>query len=403
MNNLNNNVEINEPNNTGNVLNQFVDADYNNTDRALTKIENIVRSAIETSEDNLINESTSISESFPHYGDPTKGIFAQVKKIHNEVKDLPDMKEFVSSSEGNKLTDLIENQINGKTNISNVFTPETLLQNWKERPFGSFGENTLNNLCSKAIKADYHLVSEYVDVSVKPFALIPYGLMYSSLVKLYARNMRPISEYNHILSAKDKLEFLRRRNLNITVFMGITAPMITYFFINYITNHSVLDSFIVNLHQGGSGAIDTTSAIAQSSENLKLLPFLSLFNKNKGGKIFKVIFSILVSMGLLLYFVGIDNILLFIININSQYFKVFCLIIVLLCNFYYISSLFLYSLFYTNEINIPEMLPSFIQRWLVEIKTLSRSAVFWIIIRETIVEISILTILLIFIILSFKV
>lgn len=106
--------------------------------------------------------------------------------------------------------------------------------------------------------------------------------------------------------------------------------------------------------------------------------------------------TIIIFIVLLIYFIGLDNLFLFIFSIKLFYIKLLCILLIFLCLIYFIFTLFLFTLFYKNTIKIPPFFPNFLQIELQNIKILSKSPGEGIryIISKIIIDICILTIVL---------
>jgi len=88
----------------------------------------------------------------------------------------------------------------------------------------------------------------------------------------------------------------------------------------------------------------------------------------------KLVLKIIVPLIFIVYSIGLDNIIIFLITTNVLYYKIIGLIILVLTIFYYLSSIVLYILFSKNNISIPKNIPPFLNYWLSEIKVLSRES-----------------------------
>lgn len=93
--------------------------------------------------------------------------------------------------------------------------------------------------------------------------------MYSSLVKLYANKLYPIDKANMFKQPEHKLEFLKRRNRHLSVFMAITAPVITLVLLKSV-NHSIFESININLNNHTTNLIDQSSDIINSQSQSQL-------------------------------------------------------------------------------------------------------------------------------------
>lgn len=109
----------------------------------------------------------------------------------------------------------------------------------------------------------------------------------------------------------------------------------------------------------------------------------------------KTVLKVILPVILIIYNYGFSNILLFMLSIKSLYYNIFILILILLVLFYTISSIVLYILFSKNNFKIPTNLPKYLTNWLIEIKVLSKTPVYNIIIRRLSFETYILTLALI--------
>jgi len=63
--------------------------------------------------------------------------------------------------------------------------------------------------------------------------------------------------------------------------------------------------------------------------------------------------SIFISIGILVYCIGLDSLLVFILSIKLKYFILVYILFILFFIMYYMFIIFLYFLFRQNEINIP--------------------------------------------------
>lgn len=83
-------------------------------------------------------------------------------------------------------------------------------------------------------------------------------------------------------------------------------------------------------------------------------PFLFLMSR------IKLILKILAALIFIIYSIGLNNIIIFLITTNVLYYKIIGLIILVLTIFYYFSSIILYILFSKNNISIPKNIPPFL-------------------------------------------
>jgi len=83
--------------------------------------------------------------------------------------------------------------------------------------------------------------------------------------------------------------------------------------------------------------------------------------------------SIIISICILVYCIGLDILLAFILSIKLKYFILVWILFILFFIMYYMFIIFLYYLFSQNEIKIPALLPHFMKEALTDIKILSRS------------------------------
>jgi len=102
--------------------------------------------------------------------------------------------------------------------------------------------------------------------------------------------------------------------------------------------------------------------------------FFSLFVLMSSSVKQKLVLKIIVPLIFIVYSIGLDNIIIFLITTNVLYYKIIGLIILVLTIFYYLSSIVLYILFSKNNISIPKNIPPFLNYWLSEIKVLSRES-----------------------------
>lgn len=56
----------------------------------------------------------------------------------------------------------------------------------------------MNSIVSNIIKKDYTYVNDIINISVKPLSLIPAGLTYTTLVRLYLNKMNQDNSINFI-------------------------------------------------------------------------------------------------------------------------------------------------------------------------------------------------------------
>jgi len=326
-----------------------------------------------------------LEESFPKIYGPNAepdGVFAALRKIHKNIQDIPGVEE-----NGSKLTELIESNLDEAINRSNPITGD--MNAWTSRPFGSFGDDSLNNIASRIINLDYKIITDNADIIIQPLSLVPAGIMYTSLVRLYVNRIVPMEPINQFVRSKDKMQFIRLRNAHIRTFMLITAPLITVGLL-HVLDHSIFNSVSFSLHENLSSETDVSSDM--SSSVLKKIGFFILGHnsqkKNRGSwtKWIKVIMSIFISIGILVYCIGLDSLLVFILSIKLKYFILVYILFILFFIMYYMFIIFLYFLFRQNEINIPAWLPPFMKEGLTGIKILSRSHALWYIIRMCLIQ-----------------
>lgn len=69
---------------------------------------------------------------------------------------------------------------------------------------------------------------------VEPLKVMPVGLLYGSIVKVFARQMYPISALNKLNTEQQKLNFLRKRRVSVGIFMATYAPLISSTLLNCV-------------------------------------------------------------------------------------------------------------------------------------------------------------------------
>src|ERR1700733_15986020 len=99
--------------------------------------------------------------------------------------------------------------------------------------------------------------------------------------------------------------------MNIASFMFVTGPLITLALLSSV-NHLIFEEVNLNLHKVST----SDTSIIQESGIIKNITLFSLFKNNIGPKFFKIILTIIILISLLIYFIGLENLLLYIININ---------------------------------------------------------------------------------------
>lgn len=105
--------------------------------------------------------------------------------------------------------------------------------------------------------------------------------------------------------------------------------------------------------------------------------------KNKHSiniKFFIRIIDIIIYMGIFLFLMGLNQLLLFILNDNLQYFKLFWIVVCLLMIIFLIFIMLIHALFFFDKketIRIPKFLPYFIQKFLYNMKIISKHRILW--------------------------
>jgi hypothetical protein len=406
INNNNNNKFNNNYNNSTNFANYNNSTnftDYNNIiqnmgndsldNLSLVQVNKITKSKLDKYLENNSAKSIIYEESFPNLFKETPVgelfLFDIIKQINSKLASSNELSQIINGTKCIKLIDLIHEELTSSYSDSSInpFTKGENFTNWQNRPFGEFGDNNLNDLTKKLINTDFNLLIKNLDINVKPLKPLNFftaAFFYHNLVKLYAYKIFPITKVYLFKTDEDKLKFIRVWQMNIASFMFVTGPLITLALLSSV-NHLIFEEVNLNLHKVST----SDTSIIQESSIIKNITLFSLFKNNIGPKFFKIILTIIILISLLIYFIGLETLFLYIINININwmYFKLFWIFAYSLYYIYFFIILFLYSLFNKNDITIPTYLPFFIKNWLDIIKHLSKSQGYWFMIRIYLSEI----------------
>ena len=383
------------------------------TDKSMVKY---VQHVKETVLDKYINnnppQSESFAESFPNYGDDKKGIFASLKHLFKQINESKEFNKLIEKNKEKSLSDLIAENLKKSDDSTNTNPFNTLesLTSWKERPFGHFGDSSLNSIVSNIIKKDYTYVNDIINISVKPLSLIPAGLTYTTLVRLYLNKMNQDNSINFMKTAEEKLRFLNKRNREINIVTFLIAPIVTLTLVS-VFNHSILDSFNISLNNNNnlpyftdqlneSSVVNSSSSSSSSSSSIEKIKQFGFFffsskkiynnSSNWLKKIMTIILLLSLLIGLLIYLIGLKSVLVLIFNIKLTYVKLFIILLLFYLLLYKIFEIFLYFLFSKNDITIPDYFPNSVKYNLDTIKLLSKSEGFWSIIKLLFIDLCIL-------------
>lgn len=345
---------------------------------------------------NLSDSSTSLIDSSTNIANPeTLNVFKAISKIHNRIID--------SYNQTNQMPTNLTSLINEELAKSNVNQPSSLIvqaiNNWKLRPLGSFGEYTLNEITRKALDLNVDFFFNNATITIEPVKLLPLLMTYTTIVKLHQKTYYPNSMLAQFKTSQAKNAYLLRRHNNTMFFMSVIAPLAAIVLVNQCTSvfEGVTVTFNnVNVPDATRFMVDRVVNMGDDSSNtVKYFSFLSILQNPKLRSRIKTCLKIILPTIFIIYYFGFSNILLWMMSIDSLYYKIIGLILILLILFYSISSILLYILFSKNDIDIPTNLPEFLINWLTEIKLLSKSPFYDITIKQLSFEISLLTLSLI--------
>ena len=229
-----------------------------------------------------------------------------------------------------------------------------------EKPFGKYGDITINELAVslKHLKWDEILNHGKIVVHTAPLCmnLISFSFILRGYMK-YVHN----KPYPRNLTLQQLTVEKNLRNRNLALFLLLGAPL-TLFSIR-TTSLSIKDLASIELFSGGGSSTDS-----QSSNTSSLFLFLSNVNKKLPNWV-KILLALLIVSILVVKYLGI----IYILNINTFYIKLYFYIGFSVAIFYQLLSIYLLHKFSKKNINIPEVLPDFIINWLKELEIMSSS------------------------------
>lgn len=283
-------------------------------------------------------------------------IWSFVKKIYNKLLN-GEIK--IDQDNPVTLTDLIKNEANNVNEptlneVLNITNSSQLLMNNSVpglKPFGDFGEMTLNQLAVRLSEVPLDIVS-LSSVSVKPLEVIGFGIIYRILSKQFIKHFDNKDEILKIKDPVTRQVFLRHRSISLGLVLCLIIPVTTRY-IQQFAKTSIFESTQIKIN------FDKPNTELPNSST-SLLPLISLFKKksNTGrlnGKWFKFIkWIIIIIIFYFLYkFKILEYIAIFISN-NENLFKNILLYITIffICASLVFNSLGYFILLIENDIKI---------------------------------------------------
>jgi hypothetical protein len=238
------------------------------------------------------------------------------------------------------------------------------------KPFGSYGEVTLNQISVslkenlKDINWEFVYNQTRVTVHGIPVAVnaISYGLMLKTYMK-YVHN-RPM-EAGLSPGQMEHRRLMRNRKLGLFCLLG--APLTIFL----LKSSAIPMKEMFNLTIGGGSQVENNNSNSNFiNSNNTLLLFLSNLNKKIPSWI-KILFRFLFLTILVLKLLGYS--LLSVFLINTYIFKIVYYISCSLVISYHLLSLYLLHKFSTKNIKISAVFPEFVINWLKGIELMSSS------------------------------
>jgi hypothetical protein len=286
-------------------------------------------------------------------------LFDIVKQVSHKIEGLG---KYIEESK-TPLSEIIKNisssELNDKvTTIINKVKDELSVQKESIKPLGNYGEVSLNEVMNRLINNRYVPFKDAVEVAVNVGGLIPVGLVYSGIVKLYLKKINPYSEIIKETNPKIRMQALALRRKEMLLFMGAVAPIaaVTLVFFGKV---SVGDLINITVHSS------ETNNLTSELFSLGLMTRL-IFKKLPNW--FKYLFVLLT-----LIFVFKSNLYLYLlpyITIKSlKYFWLFLLLNTIV--YFSFNYIFLTILNQNKNFKIPKNLPRFIINQIESLKLLS--------------------------------
>ena len=261
----------------------------------------------------------------------------------------------------------------------NLITENLISDSDASKPFGEYGEITLNQIGLnlkdslkhvKDIRWDTVYENTKLTINAVPTVVgaVSYGLLLKNYVKhVHNRPFKPGLSQFQLESEK----MMRRRYL--AIFCAIGAPIFMILTRSISTSTPFKDMFTLTIG-GGSQAARDYQAVTDSSNTVNSIIFLSNLNKKIPNWLkfsFKILFVTLIVLKLFGFSFG--SAFLYVLSINVYYIKVaFCIIYFLrIC--YNLLNLYLLHKFSNKNIKISKVLPEYLIQRLKEIEIMSKT------------------------------
>nr|YP_010990978.1 hypothetical protein UYP79_mgp009 [Pappia fissilis]WOX61251.1 hypothetical protein [Pappia fissilis] len=328
----------------------------------------------------LDNTSTPFAEAFPNYN-PDDGIY-----VFKLFKHVVDFFKNVGQSEEAKIvsTPLDSNITKNLTNSDTIIENEentlgmtsiilNTLKSIKEayeanKPLSDFGDVTLNETINFLSTFDYNFIIQNYDITIYPLKVVPALLIYKTLVSLYSKNVYTMKTLESLTNDQLKQTWLNQTNL--TIFMLVFVPILTYFLfqlnINIFNSYLKLyfklkNSDVLKINQTFKD--NTFEFISTSIFSFFFLPKNNKNDKNKGSKFIKILKTSLIVL-FLIFLLDFNTIIELLLKITFANYVKFVLIIDFFIIIFKMIDLYLFILFINKKIIIPKYLPPFLFNWL---------------------------------------
>ena len=257
---------------------------------------------------------------------------------------------------------LVKDLISGsdKTSVGDVSSGNAGVENLTGlKPFGAFGEITLNEIGEKMLKLrwDYIYNTTQITVNALPVAMnfISFNLILRSYMK-YVHN-RPYP--NHMSSFEKEME-RKIRDKKLYTFLVLGAPL---FFIGLRCSGPLFKDMITISWTPGNTDNNMNTI---NNNNIFFLLLSKIYNYLPFW--FKYISKIILVLIVVLKILGYNLIDIF---IDYYLLKNILYVYSSLMISYYLLNLYLLHVFYTRKVKIPEVLPNFIINWLKDFEIMA--------------------------------